>query len=193
MERKRTNPRHVRLAAIIDRPPAGYDRADQERLNARRKLSQSEKVLSGLIYEHVEDEQGFSRIRMKGDRALFGGATTRQMKKRLGVPKGRALADFLPTITLQAKDAANQVTNATVKRNYLHTEAQIARELVKNNRAARRLLNRRRIKPEELPGAEDVKKIERRVAHEEQEAAVQTAAPLGIATQTPSGPSAGGR
>ena len=75
---------------------------DQERVNARRKLSASEKVLSGLIYEHVEDEQGFRRIRTKGDQALFGGITTRQMKQRLRVPKGRALADFLPTITIKA-------------------------------------------------------------------------------------------
>src|SRR5262245_24206934 len=102
--------------------------ADLERLGARRKLSQSEKILSGLIYEHVEDERGFSRIRIKGDQALFGGVTTRQMKRRLQVPKGRALADFLPTITIKAKDFANEITNFSIKRDYLHTEAQITRE-----------------------------------------------------------------
>ena len=140
---------------------------DQERLNARRKLSESEKVLSGLIYEHVEDEEGFRRIRTKGDQALFGGVTTRQMKRRLRVPKGRALADFLPTITIKAKDFANEITNFSIKRDYLHTEAQITRELIKNNREIRKLLGRRKIKPEELPGAEDVKKIERRMSTEE--------------------------
>jgi DNA-damage-inducible protein D len=143
--------------------------ADQERLDARRKLSRSEKVLSGLIYEHVEDEGGFSRIRMKGDQALFGGVTTRQMKQRLSVPKGRAMADFLPTITIKAKDFANEITNFSIKRDYLHTEAQIAREHIKNNRDVRKLLQKRRIVPEELPAAEDVKKIERRLSTEDKE------------------------
>jgi DNA-damage-inducible protein D len=141
--------------------------ADNERLNARRKLSQSEKVLSGLIYEHVENEGGFSRIRTKGDRALFGGVTTRQMKKRLRVPKGRAMADFLPTITIKAKDFANEITNFSIKRDYLNTEAQITREHIKNNREIRKLLGKRKIKPEDLPPAEDVKKIERRLSLEE--------------------------
>jgi DNA-damage-inducible protein D len=142
---------------------------DQERLDARRKLSRSEKVLSGLIYEHVENEGGFSRIRMKGDQALFGGVNTRQMKQRLRVPKGRAMADFLPTITIKAKDFANEITNFSIKRDYLHTEAQITREHIKNNRDVRKLLQKRRIVPEELPAAEDVKKIERRLSTEEKE------------------------
>ena len=141
--------------------------ADQERLDARKKLSRSEKVLSGLIYEHVENEGGFSRIRIKGDQALFGGVTTRQMKQRLHVPKGRALADFLPTITIKAKDFANEITNFSIKRDYLHTEAQITREHIKNNRDVRKLLQKRRILPEELPAAEDIKKIERRLTTEE--------------------------
>ena len=140
--------------------------ADQERLDARKKLTRSEKVLSGLIYEHVEDERGFSRIRTKGDQALFGGVTTRQMKRRLRVPKGRAMADFLPTITIKAKDFANEISNFSIKRDYLHTEAQIAREHIKNNRDVRRLLKKRRIVPEELPAAEDVKKVERRLSTE---------------------------
>jgi DNA-damage-inducible protein D len=141
--------------------------ADQERVDARRKLSQSEKVLSGLIYEHVANEGGFRRIRTKGDQALFGGVTTRQMKRRLKTPKGRALADFLPTITIKAKDFANEITNFSIKRDYLHTEAQITRELIKNNREIRKLLGRRKIKPEELPPAEDVKKVEKRLVVEE--------------------------
>jgi DNA-damage-inducible protein D len=141
--------------------------ADQERIDARKKLSQSEKVLSGLIYEHVENEGGFRRIRTKGDQALFGGVTTRQMKRRLKTPKGRALADFLPTITIKAKDFANEITNFSIKRDYLHTEAQIAREHIKNNREIRKLLGRRKIKPEELPAAEDVRKVEKRLLLEE--------------------------
>jgi DNA-damage-inducible protein D len=141
--------------------------ADQERLDARKKLSRSEKVLSGLIYEHVDDERGFSRIRIKGDKALFGGVSTRQMKRRLRVPKGRALADFLPTITIKAKDFANEITNFSVKRDYMHTEAQITREHIKNNREIRKLLARRKIKPEELPPAEDVKKLARRLSTEQ--------------------------
>ncbi|HVT26563.1 MAG TPA: DNA damage-inducible protein D [Lacipirellulaceae bacterium] len=141
--------------------------ADQERVDARKKLSQSEKVLSGLIYEHVESEAGFRRIRTKGDQALFGGVTTRQMKRRLRTPKGRALADFLPTITIKAKDFANEITNFSIRRDYLHTEAQITREHIKNNRSIRKLLGRRKIKPEGLPSAEDVKKVERRLLVEQ--------------------------
>ena len=141
--------------------------ADMERVDARKKLTASEKQLSGLIYERVQDERSFARIRSKGDQALFGGATTQEMKQRLKVPSSRALADFLPTITLKAKDFANEITNFNVKRDYLNTEAKIAREHVKNNREVRRLLGNRRIKPEGLPAAEDVKKIERRHSTEE--------------------------
>ena len=148
--------------------------AEAERIDARKKLGQSEKVLSGLIYERVESELGFSRIRRKGDQALFGGATTRVMKKQLGVPKGRALADFLPTIALKAKDFANEITNFNVKRGYLHTEAQITREHVKNNRAVRRLLKKGRITPEKLTSAEDVKKMERRVVSQQKKLPKQT-------------------
>ena len=104
------------------------------------------------------------------------------MKRRLHVPKGRALADFLPTITIKAKDFANEITNFSIKRDYLHTEAQITREHIKNNREIRKLLGRRKIKPEELPPAEDVKKVERRVATDERQLPKQTkrlASPIG--------------
>ena len=96
------------------------------------------------------------------------------MKKRLRVPKGRALADFLPTITIKAKDFANEITNFSIKRDYLHTEAQITREHIKNNREIRKLLGRRKIKPEDLPPAEDVKKIERRLSTEEKKLPKET-------------------
>ena len=143
--------------------------ADAERLQLREELSRSEKLLAGLIYEHVADEAGLSRIHIKGDRALFGGVTTRQMKHRLQVPKGRALADFLPAIAIKAKDFATEVTNAAVKRDYLHTEAQITREHVKNNREVRKFLSRRKIVPEKLLAAEDIKKTERHFAAAEKE------------------------
>jgi DNA-damage-inducible protein D len=141
--------------------------ADIERLGARRKLSLSEKELSGIIYERLSDNQSFGRIRSKGDMALFGGKTTVQMKQRLKVPTSRALADFLPTITIKAKDFANEITNFNIKRDDLKTETGITSEHVKNNQEVRKLLVKRNIKPEELPPAEDIKKIERKVISEQ--------------------------
>lgn len=140
--------------------------AEMERLNARRKLTTTEKELSGIIYERVGDDRSFARIRSMGDSALFGGLTTQQMKSRLGAPDSRPLADFLPTITIKAKDFANEITNFNIKRDDLQTEPQIAHEHVKNNSDVRDLLGKRGIVPENLPAAEDIKKIERRVASE---------------------------
>jgi DNA-damage-inducible protein D len=140
--------------------------AEVERLNARRKLTLSEKELSGIIYERIGDPQGFGRIRSRGDQALFG-KTTEQMKYRLNVPKNRPLADFLPTITIKAKDFANEITNFNIKRDDLKTEAGITHEHVKNNQDVRKLLVNRDIKPEELPPAEDIKKLERKLTSEE--------------------------
>ena len=140
---------------------------EQERLTARQKLTLSEKELSGLIFERIGDNIGFARIRSKGDSALFGGKTTQQMKDRLGMPDNRALADFLPTITIKAKDFANEITNFNIKRDDLHHESKITEEHVKNNLDVRRVLTDRGIKPEELPPAEDIKKLERRVKSEE--------------------------
>ncbi len=133
-----------------------------ERLGARKKLSLSEKQLSGVIFERLGDSQGFARIRSKGDQALFGGRTTQDMKDRLNVPKGRPLADFLPTITIKAKDFANEITNFNIKRDDLATESAIASEHVKNNTDVRGVLIGRGIRPESLPPAEDLKKIERK-------------------------------
>jgi len=141
--------------------------AEVERISARRKLTASEKELSGIIYERVQDERSFARIRSKGDQALFGGKTTRDMKNDLGVPKSRALADFLPTITIKAKDFATEITNFNIKKDELRTEAKISREHVKNNKDVRKLLTDRNIVPEKLPPAEDIKKIERRLASDE--------------------------
>jgi DNA-damage-inducible protein D len=136
--------------------------AEQERLTARQKLSLSEKELSGLIFERIGDNSGFARIRSKGDTALFGGQSTQRMKDRLGVADSRALADFLPTITIKAKDFATEITNFNIRRDDLRHEGEIAHEHVKNNQDVRKVLTDRGIKPEELPPAEDIKKLERR-------------------------------
>ncbi len=134
-----------------------------ERMQAREKLVATETELSQIIYERGVDNQGFGRIRSKGDHALFGGHTTLQMKKRLGMPENRPLADFLPTITIKAKDLATEITNFNVKRDDLHGEVRITAEHVKNNKDVRVLLAKSDIKPEELPPEEDIRKLERRV------------------------------
>ena len=148
--------------------------AEQERLTARQKLSLSEKDLSGLIFERIGDNSGFARIRSKGDTALFGGQSTQQMKIRLGVGDSRALADFLPTITIKAKDFATEITNFNIRRDELRHEGEIAHEHVKNNQDVRKVLTDRGIKPEELPPAEDIKKLERRVKTEEKQLTKQS-------------------
>ncbi len=134
-----------------------------ERLHARQKLIATETELSGLVYERGVDGQGFGRIRSKGDQTLFGGHTTLQMKKKLGVPENRPLADFLPTITIKAKDLAAEITNFNVKKNDLRGENPITVEHVKNNKDVRDLLAKSGIRPENLPPEEDIKKLERRV------------------------------
>ena len=148
--------------------------AEAERVSARRKLTRSEKELSGIIFERLHDDESFGRIRSKGDMALFGGRTTRDMKNRLGVPHGRPLADFLPTITIKAKDFANEITNFNIKQNALHTEPGITGEHVKNNEEVRKLLVDRGIVPEALPPVEDVKKVERRLVSEQKKLPRQT-------------------
>jgi len=137
-----------------------------ERLGARKKLSDSEKQLSGLIFQRLADNQSFARIRSKGDEALFGGKTTQSMKKRLRVPEGRVLADFLPTITIKAKDFANEITVFNMKKTVFPSETAIADEHIKNNKEVRRALTVSGIKPEELPADEDMKKVERRLESE---------------------------
>lgn len=135
------------------------------RLDTRERLRSSEKQLSRNIYERGVDEKGFARIRSKGDYALFGGLTTEQMKQRLGIKSG-ALADYLPTLTIAAKNLATEMTNYNVEQKNLHGENSITAEHVQNNRSVRGMLGQRGIKPEELPPAEDIKKVERRVAKE---------------------------
>ncbi len=138
---------------------------DWERLQARQKLTLSEKELSGLIYERTGNNRNFGIIRSKGDHVLFN-KTTQQMKGKLGVPKGRALADFLPVITIKAKDFATEITVFNTKGKDLKSEQQISNEHITNNRSVRNILLERGIKPEELPPEEDIKKLQRRVNSE---------------------------
>lgn len=137
------------------------------RLETRDKLRASEKQLSQNIYERGVDDKGFGRIRSKGDAVLFGGHTTEDMKKRLGVKDNRPLADFLPTLTIAAKNLATEMTNYNVENKDLYGERAITAEHMQNNKSVRKMLGDRGIKPEELPPAEDIKKLERRVASEQ--------------------------
>ena len=141
--------------------------AEFERVQAREKLTLSQKELAGVLFERGIDGQGFARIQSKGDAALFGGFTTQDMKNKLAVPGNRPLADFLPTITIKAKDFANEVTNMQVKQQDLRDEPGITHEHVKNNQDVRKILTDRNIRLEALPPAEDVKKVERRLKSEE--------------------------
>jgi len=136
------------------------------RLNTRERLRASEKQLSRNIYQRGVDDKGFGRIRSKGDSALFGGLSTDQMKKRLGIKSG-ALADYLPTLTIAAKNLATEMTNYNVEQKDLHGETSITAEHVQNNRSVRGMLGQRGIKPENLAPAEDIKKVERKVAKDE--------------------------
>ncbi len=136
------------------------------RLEAREKLKESEKQLSKNIYERGVDDLGFARIRSKGDSALFGGLNTMQMKVKYGVKENRPLADFLPTLTIAAKNLATEMTNYNVTEKDMYGEESITGEHIDNNLSVRSMLNKRGIKPENLKPAEDLKKLERRVKTE---------------------------
>lgn len=138
-----------------------------ERTEARGKLRESEKRLSQNIYERGVDDAGFGRIRSRGDQALFGGKSTQEMKKKLGVSDKRPLADFLPTLTIAAKNLATEMTNYNVEEKDLQGESAITSEHVQNNQSVRDMLGSRGIKPEKLPPSEDIKKLERRVKSQE--------------------------
>ena len=139
----------------------------QARLEARDRLKESEKKLSQNIYERGVDDAGFGRIRSKCDTALFGGSSTQIMKGRLGIADNRPLADFLPTLTIAAKNLATEMTNHNVEQSDLQGESDINREHVQNNLSVRDMLGQRGIKPEEIPLEEDIKKLERRVKSDE--------------------------
>lgn len=140
---------------------------DVARVSAREKLSKSEKKLSGIIYERGVDDKGFAIIRSKGDKALFGGFSTNEMKNKLQVPDKRPLADFLPTLTIKAKDFATELTSHNTVEKDLKGESQITNEHVDNNAAVRKMLIERGVKPEQLPPSEDVKKLQRKLQGDE--------------------------
>ena len=144
-----------------------------ERTEARGRLRESEKRLSQNIYERGVDDAGFGRIRSKGDKALFGGYSTQEMKKRLGVKDNRPLADFLPTLTIAAKNLATEMTNYNVEEKVLQGEVSITGEHIQNNHSVMDMLEQRGIKPESLPPSEDIKKLERRVKSQEKKIAEQ--------------------
>ena len=139
---------------------------EYERVKAREKLSQTEKQLSGILYERGVDSQGFALIRSKGDQALFR-LNTHMLKQKMGVPESRPVADFLPTISIKAKDLASEMTGLNVQSKDLQGQSTIEQEHVDNNVAVRDMLTKRGIVPENLPPAEDVKKLQRKLEGDE--------------------------
>ncbi|MBP1673723.1 MAG: dinD [Bacteroidetes bacterium] len=144
-----------------------------ERVKAREKLSQTEKQLSGILYERGVDSQGFAIIRSKGDQALFR-INTQNLKRKMGVPDNRPVADFLPTISIKAKDLAAEMTGLNVQSKDLKGQGKIEKEHVDNNLAVREMLTKRGIVPENLPPAEDVKKLQRKLEHDEKKVLKET-------------------
>lgn len=149
----------------------------EDRLKARNKLKNSEIELSKNIYERGVDNKGFGRIRSKGDSALFGDFNTKEMKDKLLIPSGRVLADFLPTVTITAKNLATEITNHNVKQNNLYGENSITNEHVTNNSNVRKLLVESGIKPEELPPSQDLQKLERKIKSDEKKLIKSSALP----------------
>jgi DNA-damage-inducible protein D len=139
---------------------------EYERVKAREKLSQTEKQLSGILYERGVDNQGFAIIRSKGDQALFR-LNTQMLKRKMGVPDSRPVADFLPTISIKAKDLAAEMTGLNVQSKDLKGQTKIEKEHIDNNLAVRNMLTQRGIVPENLPPAEDVKKLQRKLDGDE--------------------------
>lgn len=137
-----------------------------ERVKARTKLQETERILSGVLYERGVNDKSFAIIRSKGDQALFR-LNTATLKRKMGIPANRPLADFLPTISIKAKDLTAEMTSVNVLSKNLQSETNITIEHIDNNVAVRRMLLERGIIPEELPAAEDVKKVERRLVSEE--------------------------
>lgn len=138
-----------------------------QRTEARDRLKLSEKRLSQNIYERGVDDKGFGRIRSKGDQALFGGHSTQEMKEKYGIKDNRPLADFLPTVTIAAKNLATEMTNYNVEEKDLQGENSITNEHIQNNKSVRKILGERGIQPEKLPPSEDMKKLERKVKKSE--------------------------
>jgi DNA-damage-inducible protein D len=158
----------TRRAELIERRLLAY-----ERVRAREKLSQTEKKLSGVLYERGIDNQGFAIIRSKGDQALFR-LSTIQLKKKMGIPENRPVADFLPTVSIKAKDLAAEMTGVNVQSKNLKGQSPIEKEHIDNNLAVREMLTKRGIIPENLPAAEDVKKLRRKLESDEKKMLTET-------------------
>lgn len=138
---------------------------ENERIIARRKLTQTEKELSHIIFEQTGGDKNFGLIRSKGDTALFNNST-QAMKDKWQI-KNKPLADFMPTILLKAKDFATEITIFNAKDKKMQTEKAISKEHITNNKTVRNTLISRGITPENLPPEEDVKKIERKLIKEQ--------------------------
>ncbi len=151
----------TRKAELVEQRLLAY-----ERVKAREKLSQTEKQLSGILYERGVDSQGFATIRSKGDQALFN-LNTQMLKRKMGIPESRPVADFLPTISIKAKDLAAEMTGLNVQNKDLKGQSKIEKEHIDNNKAVRNMLTQRGIVPEDLPPAEDVKKLQRKLDGDE--------------------------
>jgi len=151
----------TRRAEVIEQRLLEY-----ERIKERENLSETEKILSGILYERGVDSAGFAVIRSKGDQALFSFSTL-SLKRKLGIPENRSLADFLPTVSIQAKSLAAGMTGINVQSKDLKGQTNIENEHIDNNSAVRKMLKKRGIIPENLPPAEDIKKVERRVTSDE--------------------------
>jgi len=147
----------TRRAEVVEQRLLQY-----ERVKAREKLSQTEKQLSGILFERGVDHQGFAIIRSKGDQALFR-ISTPQLKKKMGIPENRPVADFLPTIGIKAKDLAAEMTGLNVQTKDLKGQNLIEKEHIDNSFAVRKMLVDRGIHPEQLPPADDIKKIQRQL------------------------------
>ncbi|MDR1169727.1 MAG: DNA damage-inducible protein D [Prevotellaceae bacterium] len=142
---------------------------DYERVKARAKLAETEKILSGVLYERGVNDRDFAIIRSKGDQALFK-LSTATLKRRLGVPGNRPVADFLPTVSIKAKDLAAEMTSVNIQAKDLRGVKPIETEHVDNNAAVRKMLLERSIVPEQLPPAEDIRKVERQLKSDEKKA-----------------------
>lgn len=143
---------------------------DYERVQARTKLAETESRLSSVLYERGVDNKGFGIIRSKGDQALFK-LNTSQLKRKLGAPDNRPVADFLSTLGIKAKDFAAEMTSVNVQQKDVKGQYYIEKEHIDNNLAVRKMLIDRGITPENLPASEDVKKVERRLKAEEKKLA----------------------
>ncbi|MEM7179537.1 MAG: DNA damage-inducible protein D [Spirochaetota bacterium] len=143
---------------------------DRKRIEAREELTESEKILSHLSYTRGVDEKGFGIIRSEGDQALFGGNSTRKMKEKLGIPKNRPLADFLQRVVISAKNFATELTNYNTETKDLYGTKEIKQEHIGNNTTVRNVMLSQGIVPEQLPPAEDLKKVKRRLTKEEKKA-----------------------